>query len=261
MPKVVRLTATEEVLEILRNAHIDDTGVDLRCGKLAPTTYKNVDKFLTTAGCKWNRSAQRHLFVDPQAKSKLLELLETGQVVNHKQTLQQFFTPAELRGEMVGLAGIGRGYKVLEPSAGDGALADAAVRAGADLVICYEIDPLLVEQIRAKGHTVFLQDFLRASGLQTFDAVVMNPPFTGGQDIAHVTHAYRSFLKPGGRLVAIVAGGALDSSARSKAKRAFNLLVATYGVYHRQLPAGTFSGSGTQVITTLLVLQKPEADE
>lgn len=31
----------------------------------------------------------------------------------------------------------------------------------------------------------------------------MNPPFQGGQDVRHVTHAWR-FVKPGGVLVAIM---------------------------------------------------------
>jgi hypothetical protein len=42
--------------------------------------------------------------------------------------------------------------------------------------------------------------------LGKFDRVVMNPPFDHGADIKHVEHA-RKFLKPGGRLVAVVANG------------------------------------------------------
>ena len=46
-------------------------------------------------------------------------------------------------------------------------------------------------------------DFLECNGdLGTFDRIVMNPPFTNGDDIKHIMHALK-MLKPGGRLVAI----------------------------------------------------------
>src|SRR3546814_1183198 len=56
-------------------------------------------------------------------------------------------------------------------------------------------------------------DFMETGGLNrlnspvfSVDAVVMNPPFEKGQDVAHVLHAWRS-LKTGGTLVAIMGAG------------------------------------------------------
>lgn len=78
----------------------------------------------------------------------------------------------------------------------------------------------------------------------------MNPPFANGADIAHILHA-RRFLAPGGRLVAICAGG-----PRQAAK--LRPLVEACGGEWEPLPAGTFKDAGTGVSTVLLTLYATE---
>ena len=75
------------------------------------------------------------------------------------------------------------------------------------------------------------------------DAVVMNPPFRDGADIKHILHA-RTFLKPGGRLVAICARGPRQVGKLFP-------LCATWD----ELPAGTFDGTGVR--TVLLTMRGP----
>jgi 16S rRNA G1207 methylase RsmC len=75
--------------------------------------------------------------------------------------------------------------------------------------VAVEISNTLCRRLNTmpKVETVHEADFLNCNGdLGTFSRVVMNPPFKNGEDIKHVKHAL-TFLRPGGRLVSIVANG------------------------------------------------------
>lgn len=68
-------------------------------------------------------------------------------------------------------------------------------------------------------------------------------------DLDHVTHAVK-FLRPGGTLVAIVAGGVLfRDNARTEA---FRVMVADRGGTIEALPEDTFKAAGTSVRTALV---------
>ena len=74
----------------------------------------------------------------------------------------------------------------------------------------------------------------------------MNPPFSRDQDCRHVCHAF-NFLKPGGKLVAIV--GSYAVSGRGSADRdALRALVSRHGRVVEDLPAGTFDNNARSVI-------------
>lgn len=151
--------------------------------------------------------------------------------------------------------------RILEPSAGTGALSvplaapqrDRDGRTWRHLVEVVEVQPELARALEASGiyARAHARDFLTMKPEPRFDVVVMNPPFDRQRDIDHVAHAW-GFLKPGGRLVAIMSAGA---EFRENAKaRAFRELV---GGRWRDLPAGSFSEQGTNVNTCLLVARKP----
>lgn len=72
----------------------------------------------------------------------------------------------------------------------------------------------------------------------------MNPPFENGADIRHIGHA-RTFLKPGGRLVAICANGPRQREAL--------MPIADEWI---DLPEDAFKESGTSVRTAILVITK-----
>lgn len=152
---------------------------------------------------------------------------------------QLFPTPPDVARRMVELAGISQGARVLEPSAGMGNLAKLAREAGAH-VVCVEINGHLAERLSADGFECIRGDFMERNGdLGTFDAVVMNPPFASGADIQHIKHA-RHFLKPGGRLVAICAGGPRQAEQLQPLAESWE-----------PLPDGTFAEQGTNVRTVL----------
>lgn len=163
---------------------------------------------------------------------------------------QLFPTPAELADRMVELAELAPGMRVLDPEAGTGAILAAVRRDGGDTVACVgvEINSSLAGHLESSLTEAEIQnrDFMECGDeLGLFDAILMNPPFSHGQDVAHILHA-KQFLKPGGVLVAICA----DSTRQRDVLRP--MIEQKRGTWE-QLPSGTFQESGTMVCTVLMV--------
>ena len=104
-------------------------------------------------------------------------------------------TPPEVAEKM--LAKVGKLYErsILEPSAGKGDLADAAVgkldryyNRCREVVHCIEIEPELQAAIRGKGYPLVGTDFLTFWPDEKYDLILMNPPFANGD--AHLLHAW-----------------------------------------------------------------------
>ena len=174
---------------------------------------------------------------------------------------QLFPTPPDLAARMVSLAGLAIGMRVLEPSAGTGRLLEALpgivpfgqVRQTALQVVAVEVNPALAARLACSGlaGTVRCADFLKCSAdaedLGMFDAVLMNPPFAQGADIAHIKHAL-TMLKPGGRLVALCANGPRQNSS-------LRPMIEARGGQWEDLPADTFKEEGTGVRVALITMQ------
>lgn len=117
---------------------------------------------------------------------------------------QYYPTPAKLARIAVELAEIGDTDLCLEPSAGQGGIADFMP---ADRTTCIEISPLHCAVLRAKGFKTVECDFVIYADMEPFarefDVVVMNPPFSEGRAKLHTELASHK-VKAGGRLVAIL---------------------------------------------------------
>jgi len=251
------LKASEEVLNLLNTAAvIGDDGVTL--GKaLSRTEYVAVNKFLETAGAKWNKKAKRHLFAAPDARKKLLALLETGEIRDDKRHFQAFYTPSDVARQLVEIADIQQDMLCLEPSVGHGAIYEAIREAEPNIrgVVAIDANPDVVPVLKSKGLGAMTADFLDCDpeDFARFDRVVMNPPFTGDQDIKHVRHAYR-FLREGGKLVAIMSPG--FTFGESHIRREFREFVEEHGRVVEELPEGSFKESGTNVRAVVVELVK-----
>jgi protein-L-isoaspartate O-methyltransferase len=162
-----------------------------------------------------------------------------------------FPTPAALVQEMIDLADVRSGHKVLEPSAGIGSIVDLLPE-GVD-VVCCEVRPTLVEILAMKGYKVIEGDFLErfslfdpVDGVGTvkpemaqFDRILMNPPFESGQDVDHIRHAFK-LLKPGGRLAALCSSGPFFRSDRKSLE--FRDWLVSVGAAVDDVPADAFKG-------------------
>lgn len=153
---------------------------------------------------------------------------------------QLFPTPAAVVARMVEFADLVAGMRVLEPSAGTGAILKGIAAAGVAVdVQSVEINGRLAQALPGQ---VRCADFLECTRheIGDFDRVLMNPPFENGADIKHITRAL-TFLKPGGRIVAICADGPRQRTQ-----------LQPLADYWEDLPSGTFEG--TQVRAALLVI-------
>jgi hypothetical protein len=196
-----------------------------------------------------------------QEKADRLAELRAG--VRGSKIPGYFPTPAELAADMVDRLDIRRGsgaaesWSLLEPSAGCGSILDEVEQLAAEpLTVVYELNPTLCEILQAKGYDARPVDFLEQKpGQFRYDAVLMNPPFEKMQDVDHVRHAF-DFLKPGGRLVAIMSPGPFF---RDTAKaREFRDWLEELGGEVEDIEAGAFKESGTGVASKLVVIDKPE---
>ena len=147
----------------------------------------------------------------PKADPTIFEAMQSTLKAGGVQTIsapQLFPTPPDIAAQVVDMAGIEAHHRVLEPSAGTGALL-SQIEHAADIV-AVEINQQLADRLRGPrpfGLSIRCADFLACNGdLGTFDRIVMNPPFENGADIKHIQHA-RGMLREGGRLVAICANG------------------------------------------------------
>jgi SAM-dependent methyltransferase len=134
--------------------------------------------------------------------------------------------------------------RVLEPSCGTGNILDA-IRANGGKAIGVEYDHGRAVEARSRGHNVIETNFLDMLPApdRLFDVVMMNPPFYGKHYAKHVDHAME-FLKPGGKLIAV-----LPITARYD----HDLLDGRW----EDLPVGSFKDSGTNINTTILMKWKP----
>lgn len=171
-----------------------------------------------------------------------------------------FPTPADLVAQMIEAADLPAGARVLEPSAGSGAIADILREAGHN-VECVERHASLRDILQSKGHNLIASDFLELSPppypAELFDAVLMNPPFEGGQDCEHVARAW-AFVKPGGVLVAIMGAGVTFQQRRPYST--FRAWVEEQGGEFVDIPAGAFKESGTGVASVMLTMRKEEEE-
>lgn len=247
------MRVNDEVLKVLSAAQVSGNSLVLQ-GQLDRAMYVNVNKVLEAAGWKWNRKAKAHT-CEGDAVDALEQVLLTGEVTVAKNEFGFFPTPRAIVDELIELADLSPGMRVLEPSAGHGAIASAVSKTGA-VVDAIEILPANCEVIAANGIQLMslrCADFLTVEPTEFYDRVVMNPPFSRQQDIKHVMHAFK-FLKEGGRLVSVMSSGVTFRDDRLTNE--FRAFVEAHDGEIAPLPEGAFKESGTMVRTVVVMLNR-----
>lgn len=220
-------------------------------------------KVMVALGGTWKKGARGDkggfAFAEDVDASEVIRLAgETGEIFD--PNAHDFFpTPAGLADALVARLDLRPGESLLEPSAGQGAIALAAKRACPSLhIVCMEILPANQKALIDLGFTVchggdFLAQVPHLDHVAGFDAVAMNPPFGRRADVKHVTHALE-FLRPGGRLAAIMSAGV--SFRDDRLAKDFRALVDAHEGAIEPNPPGSFRESGTMVNTVTVTMRK-----
>ncbi|MGG6267061.1 hypothetical protein ACQ4M3_12910 [Leptolyngbya sp. AN03gr2] len=193
---------------------------------------------------------------DPLLNERKTQLLLKELDVLSRGIKSFFPTPQLVAQRMVKLARIKPGDRVLEPEAGSGAIAEEIRSAGANAVVM-EIQEDLREILNLKGFTVSGHDFLidAQNQIDTYDAVVANPPFENFADVIHLQQMVDS-TKPGQRIVSLMSNGPFFRED-DRAQEFRTWFTELNGVYEK-IPGGTFATTGVPAI--LVVIAKPLSD-
>jgi predicted RNA methylase len=192
--------------------------------ELAASDWRQVDTVLrrVAGGGRYRQGTGVHRY-DRDPGAEIAAVVATGMLPpDPKQQAGWFATPRDVADNFaVNYALLEleelphtRRLSYLDPSAGEGALANAMVKfhCDADQVTCVEADPYRAAICQAKGYTTHPERFQdwaahRDPGALPFDVVVMNPPFAeDGDKLAWARHVLLawSLVGPGGVLTAIV---------------------------------------------------------
>lgn len=223
-------TVDQHTLEILTRCVATDGSRAVFIEKPGREDKQRVEDAIAAMGGTWKPKLKSFAF-DGDAEAAFDRLCVLGSD-DADTSLNCFETPPAVADLVVKLAKIEPSNRILEPSAGSGALVQAVLRAGVpglDVVFVERDDvrrgvtcALALRHGRgADGSTVrvatiagsdvpadeFLDtDFARDFGGEPFDRVIMCPPFEkvgAGDHLAHVHHAF-DLLADGGLLVAVL---------------------------------------------------------
>lgn len=245
--------------EVLSKSTLNGLVLKLPDVQLDRKVYEGVKKALEGIGGKWKggKVAGFEFSVDPRAR---LDAVLSGERVNLKRDYQFFATPAEYAEWMVIRAGIEWTHRILEPSAGDGAIVKAIRRYNPIVdVDCFELMLENREKLRAlAGARAIGDDFLLHPPVAEYDRIIANPPFTRDQDIEHIRHMW-ACLKPGGVLVTLASTHWTLTDQRKHQE--FRSWLDDIGADCSPVEPGTFKASGTTVGAVLIVAQKARGGE
>lgn len=184
--------------------------------------------------------------------------------------IDYFATPEPVGEKMVEWLDAKPGDKMLEPSAGHGAISRWFSEDTQNTIIepSSELGP---EAQMVTPDANYINDrFENHNIVNKYDGIAMNPPFgTGGKTaVEHIAKAYKH-LSDGGRMIAILPegpaadkrfnkwfDGAKDDKGKWKVKPPKGAIL----VRDIKLPAVTFERAGTKVRTHMVVVEKHEAD-
>lgn len=215
--------------------------------------YPEVRKALLNAGSKYKRNT----FVFPSDAQPFIDRLCSGESINIKKEFQFFPTPTDIADWLVGFANIKAEHRILEPSAGQGALIDAIVRQFPEMMVeCFEIMPENAAILEKHNSAIVIgHDFLEPyiDEKEGFDRIIANPPFSKNQDIDHIKKMYE-FLRLNGQLVSVASNHWRISC--NKKETAFREWLGELNATLYEIEGGKFKEAGTMIGCCIIVIDK-----
>jgi hypothetical protein len=175
---------------------------------------------------------------------------------DQREGLDYFATPEPIGFKMVEWADLRNKERILEPSAGHGAIARFFPETADRTLIEPSVALLSRAALASPGAKTLDHRFEDLNIVNKFDAIVMNPPFgLGGKTaIEHLDKA-SSHVRDGGRIVALLPTG-LAADKRFDAWFESDRAKGLHIVSSITLPAVTFERAGTSVRARVVVLER-----
>jgi phospholipid N-methyltransferase len=226
----------------------------------------------------------------PYPADQVLNRIRNKETTNLKKSFQYFETPkklCDLMCEKVFDPYENKKFKVLEPSAGQGAILNSVLEWFEKESVHLELDSLTAIEYMEENYGILKEtfkdndlvntiqmDFLKYDEyINYFDVVIANPPFSKGQDVKHFKKMYE-VCKPGGYIISIMStsflnnsqkiyeefrkfiGLPFDSETRFASKGGSVCENENGQLYIQSFEAGEFKESGTNVHTALICFRK-----
>lgn len=248
----------------LAACRLDDNKIFLPDYQIPASDFPQVKRAIEGIGGTWTTREQAYVFTaSPDA---LYQRICRGEAINlersYRKKTQFFWTGRPVLDVIEQYIFIPRDARVLEPSAGRGAIASYF----RDLypnytwqLDCCELDQENRQHLEEQGFNLVGSDFLEMPRPERgYHVIIANPPFSKGQDVRHFNRMYQ-MLAPGGRMAVIMSTG-WRTSADPEAKDLRDWL--DY-FFHEiiDLPRGSFKEAGTNIDTCLVILDKPLDEE
>lgn len=254
----------KSIQDHLAACRLDNNKIFLPDYQIPAGEFPQVKRAIEGIGGKWATSEQAYVF--QSTPDTLFQRICAGETINLERTYRKktqfFWTPKAVLDIIEQYIFIARGERMLEPSAGRGAIAsyfrDLAPNYEWQLDCC-EMDPENREILQDKGFNLVGSDFMEMPRPERgYHIIVANPPFSNGQDIQHFNRMY-SMLAPGGRMAVIMSTG----WKASEKPEAVELREWLNYFFHEvvDLPRGSFREAGTNIDTCLVILDKPLDEE
>lgn len=212
--------------------------------KLPLSEFAKVKHLLESLGAIWTSGKVQGYIFNEKTKAYFQEYLKSGKLPD-LNPLDYYPTPKEIVSQLSKIINPKNKKRILEPSAGDGAIA-VSLRNKNPNVDVIELDDNRRSMLREQGFNVIGDDFLAYNGANKYDAIYMNPPFTGAEK--HIEKAF-SLLEEGGEMVAV-----LPSSVEFA--KEFENVRNMPGFRIEKLDGGAFKESGTNVNTCIVYIRK-----
>lgn len=248
---------TKEDLQEYFSEHctVSQNVIKLSSTQLSREDYLQIKKLLESRGGKWKGGKTSGFVFDSDAEM-IYESICSGDMENKKNVYQFFPTPDNIADRMVEKLDIpDEIVKVLEPSAGRGALIEAVHRQRPNIIVdAYEINRDCYYALEQLWNVQLHKgDFLDVDEEEKFDYIIANPPFAKNADIRHFRKMF-SVLKTGGRMCCIISSHALECKGREESE--FKKWMYSLHPDVEELSAGTFKAAGTDVRTYIVTVQK-----
>lgn len=240
-------------IEVLQTATVEGNVIKLPSVQLDRNVYLQVKKSLELIGGKW-KSGKVQGFVFEQDPTELLARIAGGGECNLKKEFQFFATPATIADHLVALANIRPTDKVLEPSAGRGAIVNAIHRLYPNMVVdgCELMDLNVTFLEKIPNFRLVGRNFLTECNGK-YNVIVANPPFAKNQDINHIMKM-ESLIYPGGCLVSIAS--IHWQFVMGKKEQLFRKWLEEHNAEIIPIDPGEFNESGTRVETCIIRIVK-----